>query len=117
MIIKKILFILFLLSPSLSWSCDYLDKAILVLNGYSVEIDSCIAPIIIALNDASLRTISSCCGHGKTDGYILMKDMLIIISKERESKDVRRRYFKEFEIMSRENENITNRLKWRERNW
>jgi hypothetical protein len=37
-------------------------------------IDSCIAPIVKALNDAGIYTANSCCGHGKTDGSILLHD-------------------------------------------
>ncbi len=38
------------------------------------DIDSCIAPIIKALNDAGLLTIGCCCGHGNRIGYIHFKD-------------------------------------------
>jgi hypothetical protein len=27
-------------------------------------------PVIDALNDIGVKTLSSCCGHGKTNGYI-----------------------------------------------
>lgn len=37
-------------------------------------VDSCIAPLIQALNDAGLYTANCCCGHGKGDGLILMHD-------------------------------------------
>jgi hypothetical protein len=30
-------------------------------------IDSCIAPLLIQLNNSAIKTIASCCGHGK--GY------------------------------------------------
>lgn len=37
-------------------------------------IDSCIAPIVQALNDAGVETIASCCGHGNYCGVISLKD-------------------------------------------
>jgi hypothetical protein len=37
-------------------------------------IDSCIAPIVKALNDGGITTISSCCGHGKGTGVIMLAD-------------------------------------------
>jgi hypothetical protein len=39
-----------------------------------VDVDSCIAPIVSALNRAAIRTTSSCCGHGKDAGHILLDD-------------------------------------------
>lgn len=37
-------------------------------------VDRCIAPIVEALNNAGILTASSCCGHGKTDGSIMLQD-------------------------------------------
>lgn len=37
-------------------------------------VDLCIAPIVQALNGAGILTASSCCGHGKADGSILLQD-------------------------------------------
>lgn len=37
-------------------------------------IDSCIAPIVKALNDAGIYTAASCCGHGKGDGRVDLHD-------------------------------------------
>ncbi len=39
-----------------------------------VGIDSCIAPIIKALNDGGITTIACCCGHGKRPGSIILGD-------------------------------------------
>lgn len=39
-----------------------------------VDIDSCIFPIVKALNDAEIETVASCCGHGKYTGNIALKD-------------------------------------------
>lgn len=37
-------------------------------------IDACIADIVKALNSGGVVTIGSCCGHGKSDGSILLMD-------------------------------------------
>ena len=37
-------------------------------------VDSCIAPIVKALNDAGIYTANACCGHGKSDGSITLHD-------------------------------------------
>ena len=39
-----------------------------------VGIDSCIASIVEALNKSGIRTIASCCGHGKINGSIILAD-------------------------------------------
>lgn len=39
-----------------------------------VMIDECIATIVQALNKGGIRTIASCCGHGKHDGSIILMD-------------------------------------------
>lgn len=38
------------------------------------NIDSCLAPIINALNNAGILTANCCCGHGKGDGSIILTD-------------------------------------------
>lgn len=40
----------------------------------NVGIDSCIAPIVKALQDGGIDMTGSCCGHGKYDGSILLAD-------------------------------------------
>lgn len=37
-------------------------------------VDSCIAPIVDALNKAGILTSGCCCGHGKGPGEILLQD-------------------------------------------
>lgn len=37
-------------------------------------VDACIAGIVRALNDGGIMTASSCCGHGRGDGSILLAD-------------------------------------------
>jgi hypothetical protein len=39
-----------------------------------VDVDRCIAPLVKALNDAGIRTVASCCGHGKGMGNIALAD-------------------------------------------
>jgi hypothetical protein len=39
-----------------------------------VDVDSCIAPLVKALNDGGVPTIASCCGHGKRPGNIALCD-------------------------------------------
>jgi len=34
-------------------------------------IDSCIAPLVQMLNDYGIKTVSSCCGHGKLDHSVI----------------------------------------------
>jgi hypothetical protein len=36
--------------------------------------DPCLAPLVKALNDGGVRTIASCCGHGKVYGSIALAD-------------------------------------------
>jgi hypothetical protein len=37
-------------------------------------VDACIADLVRALNAGGVITTSSCCGHGRTDGSILLAD-------------------------------------------
>jgi hypothetical protein len=45
------------------------------------QIDSCIAPIVDALQKANINMLGSCCGHNKEDGSILLADGREIIIK------------------------------------
>jgi hypothetical protein len=36
--------------------------------------DPCIAPVVAALNAGGVRTVASCCGHGKNDPSIALAD-------------------------------------------
>lgn len=49
------------------------------------KIDSCVAPIVAALQTAGIDMRGSCCGHGKDDGHIDLQDGrgLVILSPER----------------------------------
>lgn len=46
------------------------------------SIDSCIAPIVEALNNGGIFTFNSRCGHGKEDGRIDLQDGRILIIKK-----------------------------------
>ncbi len=39
-----------------------------------IDVDSCVAPIVRALNDAGIITIASCCGHGKRPANVALAD-------------------------------------------
>lgn len=39
-----------------------------------IEVDSCLADIIYALNEAGIHTEACCCGHGKRPGNIILSD-------------------------------------------
>lgn len=43
-------------------------------NDDMVLIDRCMTPMVLALNRAGIVTISSCCGHGKEPGEIMLAD-------------------------------------------
>ncbi len=38
------------------------------------EVDLCLAPLVAALVNAGIVTRSSCCGHGKGPGEIMLQD-------------------------------------------
>ncbi len=60
-------------------SCDGKEK------WKEVGIDSCIAPIVKALQKGMIDMRGSCCGHGKCDGYIELADGsgLLILSRKK----------------------------------
>lgn len=39
-----------------------------------IGIDSCLAPMVNALNRAGIYTASCCCGHGKQLGHLWLQD-------------------------------------------
>lgn len=50
---------------------------------YDVKpVDQCIAPIVKALNDAGIYTVAACCGHGKGEGSVLLRDGRELIIKK-----------------------------------
>lgn len=38
-----------------------------------IELDECIADIVLALNEGGVPTTSSCCGHGTAPGHISLR--------------------------------------------
>ena len=49
-----------------------------------VKVDACIALIVKALNDGGVKTIASCCGHGKGNGRIDLLDGRILFIRGKE---------------------------------
>lgn len=77
--------ILFAVSEVLAKSCDDCNcnedreaKMIIIKRDDTgkptVWCDPCIAPIVKALNDAGICTRASCCGHGRQDGSVILRD-------------------------------------------
>lgn len=50
-------------------------------------IDSCIAPVVAALNAGGVLTASSCCGHGKSSGRIDLHDGRILVVTSQEDRE------------------------------
>lgn len=51
-------------------------------------IDRCIAPIVHALQNANIDMRSSCCGHGKGDGEIILQDGRTLVIKQESSRSL-----------------------------
>ena len=62
---------------------SYEHQVPMPIAGRRQDIDLCIADIVAALNAANITTVASCCGHGKTDGDVLLKDGRELIIKKR----------------------------------
>lgn len=43
-----------------------------------IKVDSCIADLIVQLNDFGLYTINSCCGHNKSGASIIFEDIKLL---------------------------------------
>ncbi len=59
-----------------------------VINGCKkIDVDSCIADIVQALNDSGISTIASCCGHNHGPGIISLQDgrQMILINDMNEA--------------------------------
>lgn len=41
--------------------------------------DPCLVPLIKALNDGGLRTVASCCGHGRMVGNVALADGRVLL--------------------------------------
>ena len=57
----------------------YENQACMPLGGKVRCIDWCIHQIVAALNAGGVRTIASCCGHGKTLGNIKLEDGRVLV--------------------------------------
>ena len=53
------------------------------LDGRVQCIDFCIHQIVAALNAGGIRTIASCCGHGKMKGNIILDDGRILLIQQK----------------------------------
>ena len=60
------------------------------INGRLYNIDKCIAQIVKALNMSGLKTVASCCGHGKRPGSIALGDgrEIIIVSDYKDGRKI-----------------------------
>jgi len=64
---------------------------------YKADIDACIAPIVQALQDADIITTRSCCGHFKTNGYIVLEDRVLEVTPQETKNEVMKRYKRDYE--------------------
>ncbi|HNT30338.1 MAG TPA: hypothetical protein PKL83_05290 [bacterium] len=66
------------------WGTDKivkLYKPMPVSGRNEIAVDSCLADLVQALNNAGIETTGCCCGHGKGDGDIQLADGRILIIK------------------------------------
>ena len=57
------------------------------LNGRVQCIDFCIHQIVAALNAGGIRTVGSCCGHGKMKGNIILGDGRVLLIQPKPQSD------------------------------
>ncbi len=50
------------------------EKQIKLTDGNIKSCDECIQPIVQLFNDYGMQTMASCCGHGKQNTSIVLKD-------------------------------------------
>jgi len=70
--------------PTKHCACGtYQHTVLLPIDGRVRDVDFCISDIVAALNAANIVTMASCCGHGKQNGSVLLKDgrELVVSSK------------------------------------
>lgn len=112
---KTVLTLLCLTFPALA--CEHGDQVKVWVNPtgtnwYQADIDRCIAHIVQVLNSNGIPTISSCCGHSPTNsGYIVLTNRILIVTPEMTPKQTRQLYFRDWDAVARDNENITKSLK------
>lgn len=51
--------------------CQHSTYSYVWLEGSLQAIDSCIAPLIVQLNNYGIKTLASCCGHGRGYPHVL----------------------------------------------
>lgn len=93
------------------WPCEHGDRVDCWVNPSGtnwqvVKIDRCIAPIISALNSNGISTLASCCGHG-TNGYILLKDRILIVTPRTNSAAVKALYNRDWNSFGEQMERKT----------
>lgn len=57
----------------------------------TVWCDPCLAPLVTALNSAGLRTIASCCGHGRRPSVVTLaggRELVVLTTEQREAMDL-----------------------------
>lgn len=62
--------------------CAWGTNTVIEISGKPKAIDSCIAPIVDALNKGGIATTGSCCGHGKNHGDILLADGRALVIRD-----------------------------------
>lgn len=50
--------------------------------GDVVEVDACIAPLVMVLNDGGIPTVGSCCGHEEVTGHIQLADGRLLLVRK-----------------------------------
>lgn len=63
--------------------CDHSNReAAMTVIDADTWCDPCIEPLVRALNDGGLRTIASCCGHGRRPSSVVFSDdrVLLVLS-------------------------------------
>ena len=83
---------LWLLCAGAVLACKLGERSTITIGGKAVEIDNCLTNLVQVLNDGGIETFASCCGHGKTNGYILLKDRILIVTAITNLTEVDRQY-------------------------
>jgi len=68
---------------------EYKCSISMPIDGRIRAIDLCIADIVMALNFANIKTVASCCGHGKQHGIISLEDGRELVVKLPPSESVK----------------------------
>lgn len=98
-------------------ACMHQDTRQISIEGRLVEIDSCLAPLVDALNKGGVKTISSCCGHGKGWGFVQLEDRLIIITPQTNKIEALRLYQELCEERAGKWGRLAERIKLEKKSW